>query len=111
MELPKFKITKLGKNIVTLVFIVLVVWFAYNFFVKKEVGPPGIIATSAQTEKELRVVEELLIILRDLQRVRIDTGIFDESAYLRLRDFGVSLVQQPRGRRNPFAPFDEEGGI
>lgn len=53
---------------------------------------------------------ELLSALAELKTTRLDTSIFEDPVFKSLEDFGVIIAPLPVGRRNPFAPFEEEAG-
>ncbi len=45
---------------------------------------------------------ELLVLLLQIKSINLDTGIFDDNAFTRLKDFGVEIEPQPIGKSNPF---------
>lgn len=49
--------------------------------------------------------DPLLRTLQNLNNITLDPGIFSRSDFLSLVDFSLQLVEQPRGRNNPFAPL------
>ncbi len=50
---------------------------------------------------------ELLKLLTDMQTIRLDGRIFESTAYLSLQDFSRSIVPEPVGREDPFAPLED----
>ena len=54
--------------------------------------------------------DEILDLLRDLKRLSFDETLFSDPRFRNLVDFGVELLPEPKGRRNPFAPLGEDGG-
>ncbi len=54
--------------------------------------------------------DEFSSLLSNINRITIDTSLFDNSAYKLLRDFPVSLGSEVVGRSNPFAPIGSDNG-
>ncbi|OGZ10594.1 MAG: hypothetical protein A3D67_01930 [Candidatus Lloydbacteria bacterium RIFCSPHIGHO2_02_FULL_51_22] len=50
-------------------------------------------------------VTALLLVLRSLQNLSLDTSILDDVAFRALKDYSVILDAVPQGRKNPFAPI------
>lgn len=40
-----------------------------------------------------------------IKSVNLDTGVFDHKVFNQLTDQSIPLMDEPRGRLNPFAPF------
>jgi hypothetical protein len=100
MTLPK-----LNKNIVLL--IALVVVAAVGFFLFS--GSSDTPITTVQAGGAGGVGQELVIELNRLKALQnIDTSIFKDSSYVSLQDFTQSVVVQPLGRVNPFAPVGSD---
>lgn len=49
--------------------------------------------------------QELVATLLTLRAVTLSGTIFDDPAFMSLRDFGTTIVAEPVGRPNPFAPL------
>ena len=49
--------------------------------------------------------QELVATLLTLRRVTLSGTIFQDPAFTSLRDFGTTIVAEPVGRLNPFAPL------
>lgn len=58
---------------------------------------------SAATDPASQEVVETLLALR---AISLDGGLFQNPAYISLRDTSTEIVQEPVGRPNPFAPLD-----
>ena len=54
---------------------------------------------------------DLLMALNQLQTIRLDTEVFDDPVFESLSDIGTTLVEQPKGRPNPFAPIDSSAAF
>jgi len=79
----------------------------YNFFFK---GPDLsttalLVSEKAGGESSSVAVAELLVVLRSLQGLSLDTSIFDDSVYRSLKDYSVILDVVPQRKANPFAPL------
>lgn len=49
--------------------------------------------------------QEIIGTLLSLRAVTLSGSIFEEPAFLTLQDFGTTIVLEPVGRENPFAPL------
>ncbi|MFA6158779.1 MAG: hypothetical protein WC763_04140 [Candidatus Paceibacterota bacterium] len=52
------------------------------------------------------VDSDLLKALGQLKAIRLDTTIFSDPVFRSFFDFSTQLVDQPKGRPNPFAPLN-----
>ena len=94
------------KNIALAAILVALVFIVYSLFLKKDGGDELLVSQSAkEAAGGTGVVSEFLIFLQTLNRLRLDTSIFNDAVYNKLRDESVDIVGQPRGRTNPFAPL------
>ncbi|MEI6345762.1 MAG: type 4a pilus biogenesis protein PilO [bacterium] len=50
---------------------------------------------------------KVLLMLERLSSLKLDRGFFDSQLFKNLRDFGVEVVAEPKGRPNPFAPIGQ----
>ena len=96
------------KNITIVVIVILVLFFGYNWFIGQRQTQIGLAVVSSVTGdvNVPKAALELLIILNDLKKIKLDVSIFNDPAYLGLKDFSVNLLPQPQGRSNPFAPLE-----
>jgi hypothetical protein len=62
----------------------------------------GEVVSSAAQESEREAIDSLL----RMRAIELSGAIFSDPAFLSLQDFRTEIVQEPVGRRNPFAPFD-----
>lgn len=53
----------------------------------------------------------ILVQLNQLRNIEINTNTFDTETFLSLRDYSVTIAEQPIGRQNPFIPstFSQQG--
>ncbi len=49
--------------------------------------------------------QELVATLLTLRAVQLTGAIFKDPAFMNLRDFGTTIIAEPIGRPNPFAPL------
>jgi hypothetical protein len=47
---------------------------------------------------------EFLVLLQQLEGIKLDTGILKDPAFTSLQNFRIEPTPQPVGRTNPFAP-------
>lgn len=45
---------------------------------------------------------DLLVTLLQLKSLQLKGDLFDDEAFLHLKDFGIEIQPQPTGRQNPF---------
>lgn len=94
------------KNSALIVILIALIFIAYSLFLRGEDNDELLVSQgAAHTEGSTGAVSEFLLLLQTLNRLRLDTSIFNDIAYRSLRDESVELVGQPRGRTNPFAPL------
>ena len=70
----------------------------------------GIFATRASTEPLLVAEsnntilgeESLVTMVLQVKNLELDGSIFEDKAFIGLKDFGIEIVKQPVGRINPF---------
>jgi len=63
-------------------------------------GPAGLGGT-AEPEQAFNT-QEVLAQLNRLRQVNLSVEVFNTDTYLSLRDFGITISEQPIGRENPF---------
>lgn len=80
---------------------------AYNFFFKGQGGPVGslLISEKADIAGASADVTGLLLVLKSLQNLSLDTSIFEDPTYRSLKDYSVILEVVPQGKENPFKPL------
>jgi hypothetical protein len=80
--------------------IVLVLYLGYVFFFAPSDEPVVEITEAAATPDS-----DLVALLFELKRIRLDSTLFEDPLFIALKDFGQELVGEPIGRTNPFAPL------
>ncbi len=75
-------------------------WAYFTFF---SGGSEELLST---TEATSPVSQELLVTLSNLRTIHLDESIFEDTVFVSLSDFGVTIPLQAIGRRNPFAPLE-----
>ena len=94
------------KNIIIFVAILGGLYLVYTFFFAGDSSSPTTI-TAAQSGSG-SVGGEVLPILLDLQKIKLDDSIFSDTTFKQLKNFSVELFlnEADKGRVNPFAPLD-----
>jgi hypothetical protein len=54
---------------------------------------------------------EILALLADMKKIKLDESIFSDPAFQSLQDLSIELVPEPKGRPNPFAPLGRDALI
>ncbi len=99
-------------------FIIILILAALGFLGYSYYGSPSSSAPKALsvqtgsgvTDQGLVVGQKTLSLLRELDKVKIDHGIFSSAAFQSLQDFGVEIQSEAIGRPDPFAPVGFESG-
>lgn len=47
----------------------------------------------------------ILSVLNEMNNIKLESEIFMNPMFLSLKDFTVNLIEEPKGRPNPFAPI------
>lgn len=83
---------------------------AYFFLGIGQPAEPNTLQTASSTpgstaggEEQINT-EEILVQLNRLRGININTDMFNSEAFLSLKDFSVTITDQPIGRENPFIP-------
>ena len=81
--------------------------FAYAVFFKDQGVSTGslLVRTEREGVSDSAAVTELLLVLKGLQNLSLDTKILNDAAYRSLRDYSVILEVSPQKKANPFAPL------
>lgn len=70
--------------------------------------PTADTATSASTAKVVPDLKGKAVdMLSRLSALKLDRALFDSELFKTLQDFGIEVVQEPKGRTNPFAPIGQ----
>lgn len=106
------------KNIIIFVVIGLVLTGGYFMFVKKPSEPVKLTSSNGNpdatngvslNEQDSMIAKELLGVLLNVKNIRLNDGIFNEEAFISLRDSTILLVPDgTEGRPNPFAPIGKD---
>jgi hypothetical protein len=66
-----------------------------------------IVDSGAQSSEE----RDILLILSDLRSIDLSRDVLEDRLFLSLEDYTTTIVQGPKGRKNPFAPVGVDGGV
>ena len=94
------------KNIVIFVTILGGLYFAYvSFFGKDSANPTVTVDTAPEGGS---VGGEILPLLLELKKIKLDQAILTDPSYQKLTNFSVELflTEEEKGRANPFAPLE-----
>jgi hypothetical protein len=86
-------------------------YFVYVTYVKNDPSQEQL-QTTAESNSVPEEEQQFLSLLLKIQNISIDAKVFDDPVFASLQDDGLSIIDQPKGRRNPFAPIsaNEPGG-
>lgn len=95
----------MNKSSIT-IFVVIIVILAGGYFYMNSTPPESDSALQqVDNSVESNIGTQIPAILSEVQRLRIDTAIFNNASYVSLIDHSVEIVPQGVGRANPFAPL------
>lgn len=87
----------------------ILLFIVYSFFFAgKDTQTPGtspLVAESISEGASAAMGADLLNLLKELQAIKLDSSIFQNSVFRSLKDFGQPIPPEPVGRANPFAPL------
>ena len=91
---------------VTLIILVLLIggYYAYVTFGSPGI-PDGVLSSQSATANGTAVGQEIILILEDIKKINLNTGIFEDEKFNSLVDFMQEVTSEPQGRRNPFEPI------
>ncbi len=90
-----------GILIIVVIIIALLAWYGMS---NKSASTGKVLSTT--NSENLIDDRELLQILTNMEKIRLDGHIFESDAYISLQDFSKSIVPEPVGRPDPFAPLN-----
>lgn len=102
-------ILRQNKKIIIGILGVIVLFVVYVLLKPDAKGGAPIVSSSSTAGDEPEVSRDILALLVDLKSIKIDRTFFETPALRTLQDFSVPLVEEPRGRANPFAPVGVGG--
>lgn len=92
-------------GIIVLVIVVLLGWYILS---GGSGGSTPLISSNSPSSGEVVDDRELLELLTDMRNLQLDGHIFESPSYTNLQDFSRSIIPEPVGRRDPFAPVEAE---
>jgi hypothetical protein len=95
------------KSLLSIVCLVFVCFFAYQYWVKAETTDSQLVSTNNTSSGG--VGDETLQILSELRTLILDEDIFTDEAFKNLKDFSMEIQEQPIGRNNPFSLVGSDG--
>lgn len=98
--------THTSRNLLIAVAIILAVVAAGYFYLTRDTVSDSDLLIGAPVESSGGVEGDLLTALQQLRTITLDSKIFEDPVFRSFVDFSTTLVPQPAGRTNPFAPLD-----
>lgn len=91
------------KNIVSILVLVTLIFVAYFTIFSKPQEDEMSIGSSSIPPELYNSTQLFIKHTQDLDKVKINTGIFEDNNFNSYVSFSKSIVNQPTGRNNPFA--------
>lgn len=94
------------RNIILIIVAIIILGFAFNYLFRQSSNTSSslsVVASSAQNVD----TKNILVLLQEMNLVKLDNTIFNGQVFKYLKDTSVTLVPQPVGRLNPFAPMNQ----
>jgi hypothetical protein len=98
--------SNLLKNLLFALGLSVLLWVGYMVFLRgdgDELLAPSSTVVSPEAEIE---TQKLLATIQKIKSYKVDGAFFQDERFKSLRDFRTTLVEEPFGRSNPFAPVD-----
>lgn len=89
------------------VLVVLLVVFGVWYGLSQSSAPAPLLSTTSDTGSPTvdNADQQLVTTLLALRAVTLNGSIFSDRAFMNLQDFSTTIVPEPIGRDNPFAPL------
>jgi len=97
------------KNIGITAVIVIGGFFLYSYFFGGSNVQTGVLSVTTPAAVDGVVGKDLLILLANLQTLRLDDSVFNDPAFRSFKNFRVDISPESIGRENPFAPLSGSG--
>ncbi len=98
------ELLKENKTVFVIGVIILALLIFYGINTGNDSGNVLLTSSSPNVSKEVND-RELLQLLIDMRSINLEGYIFEDPTYLSLQDFSRSIVPEPVGRQDPFAPL------
>ena len=102
-------IIRQNKKIIIGIIGVIALFVVYVFLKPDAKDGVPIVSSSSTAGGEPEVNRDILALLTDLKSIKIDRTFFEAPTLRTLYDFSVPLIDEPKGRANPFAPIGVGG--
>jgi len=99
-------ILKQNKTLFIGLAIVIALFIGYGMMGGSSAGSSNSIRREYTNAGSSPIEQETLTLLRDIESVQLNSAVLSDPAFAVLRDFSRSIINEPRGRDNPFAPID-----
>ncbi len=93
------------KNKLVIIALVVVIGFVGWYTLTGNTNSTDLLVTEDLTTPTSDSDRDLVATLLELRAVSLSSTIFMDPAFRSLVDFGIEIVEEPRGRSNPFAPL------
>lgn len=102
------------KKIILFVVIFILAVVGYVVFFGGDTSSDALLTTndqalgSTESVSQTGVGREFLTSLLNIKNIKLNDSIFSNPSFSNLQDFTITLVEQPSGRPNPFAPVGSD---
>jgi hypothetical protein len=94
------------KTLWILIVIVVVAALIYFYTIGNPTDSSSLTETDvAGSQDAQNVGSRVLVLLNQINSLKIDSSIFGSATYRSLVDYSITIPEQPVGRQNPFAPI------
>lgn len=94
------------KTFLILIVIIVVAALIYFYTMGNPTDNSSLTRTDTAGSIEAQNVgSRVLVLLNQINSLKIDSSIFSSDAYRSLVDYSITIPEQPVGRPNPFAPL------
>ena len=101
------------KGLIIGIVALVLLFLGYSQFIAKKTGTSDsalvpVQTASNSTNQNSGAGREFVIQLLAIQSIHFNTDLFGDPAYTNLHDFSRPILDQPKGRPNPFAPIGDD---
>jgi uncharacterized protein YpmS len=94
------------KTFIILIIIIVIALLIYFYTMGNPTENSSLVQTNtAGSQDAQNVGSRVLVLLNQINSLKIDSAIFTSATYKSLVDYSIVIPEQPVGRQNPFAPI------
>jgi hypothetical protein len=93
------------KKIIILVLIIVLMFVIYTLTNKQDTQIDPLLVNDVSSNQTALLGVQISQALLRIEQITLDKSIFQDKIYITLQDRSTTILDEPRGRTNPFAPI------